>query len=107
MTDDPDHQPPDLKTLAERLRRARSEPDADAPRAGAGGQAMGLAFRMATELVAALAVGGVLGWWADRWLGTRPWGLVVLLVLGAAAGVMGAFREAGRWNPGGDNGGTK
>ena len=55
-----------------------------------------MAFRMATELVAALLVGGGIGWFLDRWLDTRPWLLLVFLTLGMAAGTLNAFREAKR-----------
>lgn len=46
----------------------------------------GLAYAAAFSLFAAVVAGLGLGWLLDRWLGTRPWLLVVGLVLGAAAG---------------------
>lgn len=55
---------------------------------------MGLGFRVAVELVAGIAVGGLLGYALDAWLGTKPWLMVVFLFLGAAAGVMNAYRAA-------------
>lgn len=57
----------------------------------------GLAFalRIAVELVATLAVGLAIGWALDRWLGTRPWGLVVFFLLGAAAGILNVYRAVG------------
>jgi ATP synthase protein I len=59
---------------------------------------LGQAVRVGTELLAALIVGGGLGWAADTYLfSTQPWGLVVGLVLGAAAGMLGAYRAAQRW----------
>lgn len=33
-----------------------------------------------------MLVGAGLGWWLDRWLGTTPWGFILLLLLGVAAG---------------------
>jgi ATP synthase protein I len=49
-------------------------------------------------LLAALIVGGGLGWLADTYLfATQPWGMVVGLVLGAAAGILNAYRTAQRW----------
>ena len=59
----------------------------------------GIAFRFATELVAALVVGGGLGWGID-WLfshfgyHTRPAFLIVFFVLGAAAGIRNVMRAA-------------
>jgi len=59
---------------------------------------LGQAVRVGTELLAALIVGGGLGWLADTYLfSTQPWGLVVGLVLGAAAGILNAYRAAQRW----------
>jgi ATP synthase protein I len=56
--------------------------------------ALGSAFKLSTEFVAALVVGGGMGWLIDRWLDTKPTVLVVGLVLGIAAGFMGVFRVA-------------
>ena len=33
-----------------------------------------------------------LGWAIDRWLGTRPWGTIVLFFLGVAAGMVNVYR---------------
>jgi ATP synthase protein I len=59
---------------------------------------LGQALRMGTELLAALIVGGGLGWLADTYLfASAPWGVVTGLVLGAVAGVLNAYRAAQRW----------
>ena len=59
---------------------------------------LGQAVRIGTELLAALIVGGGLGWLADTYLfSTQPWGLVVGVILGAAAGMLNAYRAAKRW----------
>ena len=59
---------------------------------------LGQAVRIGTELLAALIVGGGLGWVVDTYLlDSNPWGLVVGLGLGAAAGVRSAYRSAQRW----------
>ncbi|HEV7371044.1 AtpZ/AtpI family protein [Arenibaculum sp.] len=54
--------------------------------------ALGLAFRIGVELVAAMIVGLGGGLLLDRWLGTAPWGLVGMFFLGAAAGIMNVYR---------------
>ncbi len=60
---------------------------------------LGQAVRVGTELLAALIVGGGLGWLADTYLfASSPWGMVVGLVVGAAAGVRNAYRAAQRWS---------
>ena len=59
---------------------------------------LGQAVRIGTELLAALVVGGGLGWAIDTYvLNSAPWLMVVGLVLGAAAGVRNAYRMAQRW----------
>jgi ATP synthase protein I len=55
---------------------------------------MGQALRLATELVAGVAVGGFIGWALDRWLGTQPVLMAVFLILGAAAGILNVMRSA-------------
>ena len=42
-----------------------------------------------------MLVGAVIGWLLDRWLGISPWGLIVFLLLGFAAGVLNVMRAAG------------
>jgi ATP synthase protein I len=59
---------------------------------------LGQAVRIGTELLAALIVGGGLGWALDTYfLETGPWGMVVGLVLGTMTGVRNAYRSAQRW----------
>jgi len=59
---------------------------------------LGQAVRIATDLVAALIVGGGLGWACDTYLfDSSPWGMVVGLVLGAVAGIRNAYRSVQRW----------
>jgi ATP synthase protein I len=52
-------------------------------------------FRLSSELVAGVLVGAGIGWLLDRWLGVSPWGLIVFLLLGFAAGVLNVMRSAG------------
>jgi ATP synthase protein I len=58
------------------------------------GNAMGLAFRVLSEFVAAVIVGGFIGWWIDRIAGTLPAFLIIFLLLGAAAGFWNVYRIA-------------
>ena len=78
-----------------RLRAAREEADAVAgrrSRRAATGSGLGVALRIGVELVAALIVGGGIGFLLDRWLGTAPWLLVVFFLLGAGAGIVNVYR---------------
>ena len=45
--------------------------------------------------MAGVLVGAAIGWAIDRWLGISPWGLIVFLLLGFAAGVINVMRVAG------------
>jgi ATP synthase protein I len=63
------------------------------PATTASGYARG--FRLSSELVAGVVVGAGLGWLIDRWLGISPWGLIIFLLLGFAAGVLNVMRSAG------------
>jgi ATP synthase protein I len=65
------------------------------PRSTADPSALARGFRLTAELVVAVLAGAGLGWLIDRWLGTSPWGFIVLLLLGFAAGVVGVIRAAG------------
>ncbi len=53
-----------------------------------------LAYAAAFSLFACVVAGLVLGWVLDRWLGTRPWLLVLGLVLGGAAGLYEFIRTS-------------
>jgi ATP synthase protein I len=95
----PSSEPDDLKRLRERIdaagRKAAGEQKPATPPAP-----MGIAFRLGTELISAVFVGGGLGWgidWAaEHWasLHTRPVGLVVMFLLGAVAGIRNVIRTS-------------
>ncbi len=54
-----------------------------------------MAVKLGSEFVSAVIVGGVIGWLLDWGLGTRPWLMVVFLLLGFVAGVLNVLRSAG------------
>lgn len=58
--------------------------------------ALGSALKLSTEFLAALVVGGGMGWLLDNAFGTKPVLLLVFLVFGIAAGFYGVFRTARR-----------
>lgn len=85
-----------LQHLGERLAHAsRPSENGSGPRRTSDPSAIARGFRLSTELVGGVVVGGMLGWLLDRWLGTTPWGLVVLVMLGFAAGVLNVMCAAG------------
>ena len=88
--------PPDrLARLGERLDRARAKESVD-PGARSDDpalqQGVGLGLRIGIEFVVAVVVATGLGWALDRWLGTRPWGTIVLFFLGVGAGMVSVYR---------------
>ena len=84
--------PEDFKT---RLRIAKSkikkQLDNDNEKRGS---FMGNAFKLGTELVAAVAVGTIIGFILDSWFDTKPWLIIIFFFLGAAAGMLNVIRTA-------------
>ena len=60
------------------------------------GSFMGNAFKLGTELVAAVAVGTIIGFILDNWFDTKPWLIIIFFFLGAAAGMLNVIRTANR-----------
>ena len=60
------------------------------------GSFMGSAFKLGTELVAAVGVGTIIGFILDSWFGTKPWLMIIFFFLGAAAGMLNVVRTANR-----------
>jgi len=97
-----DTDPTDLKARLERLKSGleaqkatdQRQSDAASPKAANMGQAMSLGIRVLSEFVAAILVGGLLGWQFDTWLGTTPGLLLVFLLLGICAGFWNIYRIA-------------
>ena len=55
---------------------------------------MGSAFKLGTELVAAVAVGTIIGFILDSWFDTKPWLIIVFFFLGTAAGMLNIIKVA-------------
>ena len=93
-----------LQRLGERIASTNRPSENDVgSRQGIDTSAFARGFRLSTELVGGVLVGAGLGWLIDRWLGSSPWGLIVFLLLGFAAGVVNVMRAAGvapqrRWD---------
>jgi ATP synthase protein I len=82
----------DAQRAADESAGARRLQDASSP--ASMGIAMGLAFRVLSEFVAAVIVGAFIGWWIDHVAGTTPAFLVIFLLMGAAAGFWNVYRIA-------------
>ncbi len=106
--DDRKLQPTDEAALSARFQRLgerlgnHSQPSGskpgDSPTSDPSAIARG--FRLSAELVAGVLVGAGLGRLLDWWLGISPWGLLVFMMLGFAAGVLNVMRAAGLVRPG-------
>jgi ATP synthase protein I len=86
-----------LSRLDAALKKAKRPGKDDARSQGsmaAGAQGMALALRLGSEFAAAVLVGAALGWFLDQFAGTRPWGMIVFLMLGFAAGVLNILRSS-------------
>ena len=82
------------KTEGANEKSAEAEEDARFQRQG-----MSYGLRMASELVAAVAVGGLIGYGLDRWVfkTTWPWMFLVFFFLGCAAGCLNVWRSFQRF----------
>ena len=79
---------------------AKSPPQPPPKRAFSPQSGMGFALRLGTEFTSGILVGLLMGYAIDRVCDTQPWGLVIMVLLGAAAGILTIFRMLGLWgNP--------
>ena len=59
---------------------------------------LGVAFKMSTELVSAVAVGTIIGFILDNWFGTKPWLILLFFFLGVATGILNVIKSAKKMN---------
>ncbi len=88
--------------LAARIARARAEVSGsdDKVTTTAVRDMSGLSrgLRLGSEFIAAILVGAGMGYLLDLWLGTGPWAMLVMLMVGFAAGVLNVVRSAAEMN---------
>ena len=53
------------------------------------------AFKLSSEFIAGVVAGAGLGFLIDTYAGTTPWGMIIFLLLGFAAGVLNVLRSSG------------
>ncbi|MEE9347350.1 MAG: AtpZ/AtpI family protein [Robiginitomaculum sp.] len=87
--------PQDLDDLEGRIEAAQAKRPKPVEDNGQG-SLLGMAWRLSTELVVAVMVGGALGYGVDYFAKTAPWFMVGGLFLGLATGVRNTFRLAER-----------
>ncbi|MBL4603001.1 MAG: AtpZ/AtpI family protein [Emcibacteraceae bacterium] len=84
----------DLDDLNTRVNAAR---EANEPKQARGineATTYGIATRLVAELVAGLLVGVFAGWYLDRLFDTKPWLMIIFIILGASAGIINVMRAA-------------
>ena len=86
--------PDPLSELTRRIETAREAQKPRRSKAGEEYKAGSVAWRMVTELVVGVLVGGAMGWGLDGLFGTLPLFLIVLGILGLAAGIRSMLRTA-------------
>ncbi|MGJ8527073.1 AtpZ/AtpI family protein [Maritalea sp.] len=90
----------ETRALAEKIKSARKDAglieQKKASEAHLTGHAR--AVRLGTEFIAAILVGTGIGFFADRIFGTAPWIMLVMVLVGFAAGVLTVVRSAADMN---------
>lgn len=88
--------------LASRIASAKRERDIEDNRASraASPEMTGMArgMRIGTEFIAAILVGTGFGYLIDLGLGTSPWGLLIMFMVGFAAGILNVTRVVAQMN---------
>lgn len=99
----PDHSTSEATSdLASRIafaKRSRAVGDDRAQANGSGDMSgLGRGMRIGTEFIAAILVGAGLGYLIDLGLGTSPWGMLIVLLIGFAAGIRNVIRVVAEMN---------
>ena len=55
---------------------------------------IGAAFKLSTELVAAVGIGTIIGFILDKTFGSTPWLIIIFFFFGVTAGIVNVFRSA-------------
>lgn len=92
-----DEKPPE-DALSDLRRRVDAARRGDASQSPPPQSPASLALRFGGEFGAAIIVGGLIGYGADTFLHSDPWGLVIGFGLGFAAGVVNVVRVAQSYN---------
>lgn len=95
---------PSLEDLDAKLSTLKTQRDQDAAKRKAKAEAskksgLGTAYKIGSELVAAMIVGVAIGYGLDYLFGTSPAMLIVFILFGFAAGILNVFRAAGVVSP--------
>jgi ATP synthase protein I len=87
-----------LRRLGDRLGALKPkprEPEEESASLAENPSNLARALRLSSEFVAGIILGGFIGWLIDWLTGWSPWGMIIFLMIGFAAGTLNAMRSAG------------
>ena len=79
-----------LKELKDRIETAKTSNSSTSVKKKESGAGFG--FKISTEIIAALVLGVGIGLIVDKYLGTKPFGLIIFFIFGALAGFLNVYR---------------
>ena len=86
-----------LKEISTRLEIAKKKIKNDGVKnRGRNAASLAKAFKISTELVAAVVVGTILGFILDNWFDTKPLFIICFFFLGVTAGILNVIKSAKR-----------
>lgn len=75
-----------IKNLSKKTRKVESESSSSS--------SLGIAMKLSSEMVAAVFVASLIGYYFDKWLETEPFFLILLFFLGAITGILNVVRTS-------------
>ena len=75
-----------IKNLSKKTRKVESESTSSS--------SLGIAMKLSSEMVAAVFVASLIGYYLDKWLETEPFFLILLFFLGAITGILNVVRTS-------------
>ena len=75
-----------IKNLSKKTRKVESESSSSS--------SLGIAMKLSSEMVAAVFVASLIGYYLDKWLETEPFFLILLFFLGAITGILNVVRTS-------------
>lgn len=86
-----------IDALEQRLKAARErEDERNKPRVKGADANYRMGNRVLADLIGGIGGGALIGWVIDRFAGTSPWGLLVMIFLGIIVAFRNIFRMANR-----------
>ena len=84
-----------LKKISTRLEIAKKNLEKETIKSnGSNAASLGKALKISTELVAAVFVGSIIGFFLDNWFDTKPFLIICFFFIGVAAGILNVIKSA-------------